>query len=176
MTVKKDMDKRRLRETFFRTYDEGRAVDLLSKLGAGRQVTGISLIGEGMHFRCWRESKSQGQMDLVLKIANQEFLSEVANLGAWRTLLEHMPADTDLMPPIALLPIKVGQIDSVGMVMPFGPDLEDRCSTWWQPINEPINAFKDGARLNGLVLGDVPQIRCWEGIPFMIDISDLRSH
>jgi hypothetical protein len=175
MTVKKDMDKRRLRETFFRTYDEGLAVDLLAKLGAGRQVAGTSLIGEGMHFRCWRESKAQGQMDLVLKIASREFLSEVASIAGWRALLANMPIDTDLMPPIAVLPVKVGQIDSIGMVMPFGPDGEDRCSTWWQPIRDRLTAFKDGARLNGLVLGDVPQIRCWEGIPFMIDISDLRS-
>jgi hypothetical protein len=175
MTVKRDIDKRRLREAFFQTYDEGRAMDLLGKLAAGRQCAGLSLIGEGMHFRCWRESKAKGPIDLVLKIAKEDFLSEVGNLAIWRTALANMPIGIDLMPPTALLPVKLGKVDSVGMVMPFGPDLEDKCSTWWQPIRDRLTTFKEGAGLNGLVLGDIPQIRCWEGIPFMIDISDLRS-
>lgn len=175
MTVEKDIDKRRLREVFFQTYDEGRATDLLGKLALGRQLTGVSLIGEGMHFRCWREKKTGSPMDLVLKIATQEFLSDVGNLEVWRSCLAKMPIGTELMPPMAVLPVKVGLTESIGIVMPFGPDGENKCSTWWLPLGDRLAAFIDNARLNGLVLGDVPQIRCWEGIPVLIDISDLRA-
>jgi hypothetical protein len=175
MTIKKDIDMRRLREGFFHTFDEGRAADLLVRLASGRQVTGLSLIGEGMHFRCWREMKTGRPMDLVLKIAKKEFLSEVGNLETWRSVLAKMPVGTDLMPPIAVLPLKVGTVDSIGMVMPFGPDGENKCSAWWEPVEINLTVFREEAKKSGLVLGDIPQIRCWEGIPFIIDISDLRA-
>ncbi len=175
MTVKKDIDKRRLREAFFRAYDEGRIADLLGKLAAGQKIPGLSLIGEGMHFRCWREKSAGSDVDLVLKVASQGFLSEVGNVAAWRASLAKMPIGTDLMPPIAVVPLKVGAVDSIGMAMPYGPVDEDKCSAWWRPMADQLTGFKEGARLCGLVLGDIPQIRCWDGIPFMIDISDLRA-
>ncbi len=175
MTVKKDIDKRRLKEAFFRSYDGGRVADLFVKLAAGRQVPGLSLIGEGMHFRCWREKKAGRDLDLVLKVASPEFLSEIGNIRAWTDSLAKMPVDIELMPPIAMVPLKVGMVESIGIAMPFGPDDADRCSDWWQPMTDLVAAFKGGAKLGGLVLGDIPQIRCWDGIPFMIDISDLRA-
>jgi len=175
MTIKKDMDKRRLREAFFRIYDHGRVSDYLARLASGRIVSGLSLIGEGMHFRCWREEKIGAEMELVFKVASQDFVSEVGNLSSWHAGLSRMPRDTDLMPPIGVVPLKIGSMVSIGLAMPYGPDSEDRCSDWWQPVSERVAAFNEGARLGGLAFGDIPQIRCWDGIPFMIDISDLRA-
>jgi len=174
MVATKELDKKRLREVFFQTYDEGRALDRMTKLAFGSHLPGLSLIGEGMHFRCWREERT-GPMDLVYKVANQEFLSEVGNLSSWIAKLAKMPSGIDLMPPNAMVLINYEGIETVGVTMPFGPEPEDLCGAWWLPMTERLAEFKDRARHSGLILGDIPQIRCWNRIPFLIDISDLRA-
>ncbi len=175
MTVKKDIDKSRLRSQFYRTYDEGRISDQLQRLAANHQVGGLSPIGEGMHFRCWREKKTSGGMDLVLKVAKNDFLTEIGNFKAWVARLTKLPLRLDLMPPIAFVPLRVGSIETLGLAMPYGPDESVQCSSWWQPLEEQVQAFKQGLNLNGLILGDIPQIRCWDGIPYIVDISDVRA-
>jgi hypothetical protein len=175
MTVKKDNDKRRLRDKFYLTYDEGRISDQLNKLAAGQPVGGLSFIGEGMHFQCWREKKAKDGMELVLKVAKNDFLTEIGNFKAWVAGVNKLPLGIDLMPPIAFVPLRVGTRETLGLAMPYGPDEPGQCSSWWQPMEEQLKAFRQGLKLGGLTLGDIPQIRSWEGIPFIVDISDVRA-
>jgi hypothetical protein len=176
MTNKREHDRIRLREAFYRAFDSGRlhaAAERLSQVGA---FPGFGPVGAGMHFRCFAETagRSPGGVQLVVKIASREFLDEVVNLEGWVSTLDKV-ASSDLVPPVEVLRLRSdsgGQ--GLALVMPFGPDRADQCAAWWQPETALLQGFyQDIGRMN-LHLGDVPQLRCWDGIPFICDLSDLR--
>ena len=45
----------------------------------------------------------------------------------------------------------------------------------WQPLPDQIVRTQSLLAQNGFVIEDMIQIRCWNGIPFIHDLSDLKS-
>jgi hypothetical protein len=130
-------------------------------------------LGEGSHFAAWRLPPARGRaaaggVDLVIKRAGPRF--EVSGAGAqrWRNALAAV-REVELVPPLELL--WVG--DVLGLVMPYGEQTITNAQPHWQPVADRIVELRVQLRSLGLALGDVPQGRCWRGVPFLVDWSDL---
>lgn len=181
MTSKIEHDRIRLREAFYKAFDAGRLRHAAQSLAKGGAFPGFETVGAGMHFRCFVETPGVpglgSRLRLVLKIASKEFISEVGNAAQWAARMQ-MVAGEALVPPFEILHLQAETTkgaETVALIMPYGPDPESCRSEWWLPRDDDfLRQFYLGLSKRDLHLGDLPQMRCWDGIPFIIDFSDLR--
>lgn len=124
------------------------------------------LLGTGTHFSAWRFG------GLVYKRALPgTFRKGAFTLRGWREALEKAKAVGGLMPPFEVLV----QDERVGVVMPFGGDPLALAHPAWHPVATTVKDFEAALARAGLVLDDVVQARCRDGVPFLVDLSDLRE-
>lgn len=152
---------------------------------AGRDADLVA-IGEGLVFRAWRiksrlatHGERPGAMDLVLKIPHSSADHRLApSFRAWRHLLDECPPTVTLVPPCVVLE----EGERFCLVMPFAADPLSHAKPHWQPLAERLVEFSKSLRERGLEVNDPlltqakarPQAGCWQGIPFMYDLSELR--
>ncbi len=171
-------DWERLKGLFQRAFDRSVAEQLL------RQPDEVldrmhDLVGEGAHFRTWRlrgEGARSAELPLVLKRAGlgwgtgprgRQWRDSVAGLAA---------AGIPLVPPLVLLQARgaAGEAgDRIGLVMPFADSDWSAAAAHWQPMAAQMEVALRALQDRGLALGDIPQGGCWQGIPFLYDLSDL---
>lgn len=173
MACDKEIDSRRFREAFYGAFDYVRQAQVAMKLGRGEQVSGYAPVGGGMHFRCFAETGERlSGVPLVIKIARPEFMGGMGATQAWVRTLKSIKG-LRLVPPMEVLE-QGGSEGPIAMVMPFGPETVEGSAPHWLPLRDSLDEFYAGLRTLGLHLDDVPQMRSWQGIPFIFDFSDLR--
>ena len=65
--------------------------------------------------------------------------------------------------------------ETLVVVMPYGTGNKKECLPELLPLEEHLDDFFSGLAKNGFTLGDIPQIKCWNGIPFVHDFSELTG-
>lgn len=175
-------DVRRLHEAWVLSFDRSRCQSLFSDAVCRRDGEGLVLLGEGRHFRSYRiEGQSlpgRPVVDLVIKRAN-DYFPRSGTVGR-RTWLEAMTSlatrrDLPLVPPFALLGDSGnGAEKELGIAMPFGPDDKSKAALHWPPAGDWERILAESLASLGLRLEDQLQTRVWNGVPFVIDLSDLR--
>ncbi len=154
-----------LKTAFYQEFDRS-LVDQwqgLSEAELGRK--GV-LLGTGTHFSAWRLG------GLVYKRALPGTFGKGAlTLRGWLAALQKAQGVGSLMPPYEVLT----QGEAVSLVMPYGGEPLAKAHQAWQPIDATVKAFEADLGRAGLVLDDVVQARCRDGIPFLVDLSDLRA-
>ena len=178
----KQMDQARLREAFHHLFDRSKAEHWLRHFDRLEGQAQDLLVGEGTHFRtlrlppCRPWPRGEGDaasLTLVMKRALPTF-GDAHSPGVRRwaqNLLTLAAAPPPLAPPMEV----VWADQAVGLVMPFGADGHAAAAPHWQPIGGAIENFETHLRGLGMALQDMVQIRVWEGIPFVVDFSDLKS-
>lgn len=169
---------RQLYNGFYSAFDRSLAQDTMSKLAAGRAVTGASPIGSGAHFAAFQVSRGQG-MPLVVKITTGDWAAADGPTGRrWRqalkTLSDAGPGAVPLMPPCELIEIDHGAGIAAGLVMPFAGDSWKTLKAPWLPMPARLAEMEAGLAALGLVLDDVEQGGVCDGVPIVYDLSDLR--
>jgi hypothetical protein len=64
--------------------------------------------------------------------------------------------------------------DLWGVAMPYGSAALKAAAAHWQPVEALLEEARVWLKGAGYALEDVLQGRSWEGIPFLVDFSDLR--
>lgn len=158
----------KLLESFAVAADEARIATIFAEKVCHDAGRGLDLLGSGTHFSAYRV-RGEGGMDLVLKRAHRHFAGGPSTPGreAWLRALKLADGarGCPLLPPWLVL--KNG--DDVGLAMPFGPEAADRTS-----LGAEIAILTGRLAKLGLEIADHLQIRGWRGVPFVIDLSDLR--
>ena len=170
----RERDTSRLRELFYKGYDPSSFSSfLIDGVDETRLPAGWSFIGEGTHFQSFRVNKC-GPTPLVLSVANEQFCAGLAsNHSAWAKAMSLLRTlNLPLVPPFEVLHNDAYDA-KIAYVTPFGGQHENKASSHWQPLASQVEYLTDGLRKCGLGLDDVAQIRCLDGIPFIIDWSDL---
>jgi hypothetical protein len=170
-------DRERLAALFAATYDRSRVESLLPRLRTARPPTRTvgpaEWAGEGVCFATWRLPPAPGRRGLALavKIAHADWLEgrEIARKAWVEAATRLRRAAAPLIPPYEI----IVHHDGLALVMPFGEAPLSNAATHWQPLDESLQACGVALRRLDLSLGDVAQGRCWEGIPFLYDLSDL---
>ena len=141
-----------------------------------RQRAKVTLIGEGCHFKSFRVN-SHGPVALVLSIATSGFKDGlVSGYNKWALAMARLkPLRLPLVPPFEILRHEDADHTKIALVTPYGGEKEVMASAHWQPLAGHIDSLNDGLKDHELSLDDVAQIRCLEGMPFVIDWSDLMT-
>jgi len=154
-------------EAFFRAFDRSLFEQYM---GLPTKVLNADndLLGEGAHFTAWRLRGTA----LVLKRAKPVFgKADTPQVRTWLAALRQAIPVGGLLPPLEVLITG----DSVGLVMPYGAGQAAAAAPAWLPLTEQLQEFNGKLAAIGLELGDVPQIRVAAGVPFIVDLSDLRT-
>lgn len=166
----RDVD--RLKETFYRHFDRSR-LEVLLALGDRDLASRADLLGEGAHFRAWRiRGRSPSTMDIVFKRATAGFdRQDPLAPREWVQAMARLRGAGGLIPPFEVLETEHG----VGIAMPFGDRPFAEAAAHWQPLADRLDELSVALAARGLKLADVPQGRCWSGVPFLYDLSDVRQ-
>ena len=168
-------DRLSLRKGFYQAYDPSMLQNLLMD---HTRLTGLSArgkcIGQGTHFQSF-QIDGRGPLSLVLSVATSEFAGGlVSGHQTWYQAMTRLKSlDLPLVPPFEILRHERADHATLGFVTPFGRQKQEKASSHWQPLDGLINGLHAELHKNQLCLQDVVQIRCAEGIPFVIDWSDL---
>lgn len=163
-----------MRESFAAASDEAHLRSLFSEKVCQNNGKGLDLLGEGSHFRAYR-LRGPGGGELVIKRALPHFgggrqsPGRQAWLRALRTL-KPLLGSTPLLAPWVLLE----DGDEIGLVTPFGPEPIAKAAERWLPLDKVRQELGMKLRAAGLEIADQLQLRCLGGVPFVIDLSDLR--
>jgi hypothetical protein len=154
-----------LKTEFYSQFDRSKA-ELWLELSDQEMEGKGRLLGTGSHFRAWAVG------GVVFKRALPDTFGKkgALNLRGWQEALAKAPGVGELMPPFELLVLG----EQVGMVMPFGSEPMAMAGKAWFPLADRTLEFERALTQAGLVLDDVPQIRCRAGVPFLVDLSDLK--
>jgi len=173
----RNKDLERFHEAFQQRCDMSRLLDLNSR-NFSQLNDRHELIGEGGHFTAWRlhESASQqqtrhGLMPLVYKRAHSGF-GQAGGVGQ-RHWLEAMHL---LKAPLAMVsPFLAGSVagGEACLLMPFGGTPLAAASEHWLPLDHHTQKLRAALSARGLAWSDVIQGRCWAGVPFIFDWSEL---
>ena len=177
---KKDLA--RFHEAFQQRCDMSRLLDLnawsYSKLSERHE-----LLGEGEHFTAWRlrelsdqQQTRHGLMPLVYKRSHQGFGGGGGGLRhrQWCAAMRLLQAPIE--DQIALVsPMLVGPEGdaAASLLMPFGGAPLTAAAAHWLPLASLSLELRSGLQQLGLAWPDVIQGRCWDGIPFIFDWSDI---
>ena len=167
-------DLKMMKESFAAAADEARLRSLFNEKICRNEGKGLDLLGEGTHFRAFRLRDASGG-DLVIKRALPHFAGGPGSPGrrAWQRALDALRplvATTPLLAP--WLVIEEG--DELGLATPYGPEPALVAAARWQPLAEARVALTASLKRAGLEIADQLQLRCRNGVPFVIDLSDLR--
>jgi hypothetical protein len=159
-----------LKAAFYESFDPSAIAAFLRGLSGKtesqrRDVEGF--LGEGSHFQSFRMSTRP--LELAVSVAKSTFTNrgELA-LKRWRealNLARKIEGET-LVPPMEVI-----QSDGLtALVMPRGTDLTKASNA---AANQRLHETSKALGSAGLVLDDYPQLRQAQGVPFIIDWSDL---
>lgn len=173
-------DIKKLHETFYRYFDRSKAESILRSFEKSPdtiRINGGEFIGSGSFCSAYRVSFSRNSdYHHVLSIAHINFhesLEAERSLKQWvkrmRTLSGISNEAIPLIPPFSCL---LGT-QTVAWVTPFAEGEEQHAKAHWFPISEQIKKMQNQLRKNRLLIEDHLQIRTWQGIPFIHDLSDL---
>lgn len=150
-----------VKEAFFLSFDHSRVLNLLFPRF---KPVGEERIGEGTHFEVYLLKTSP--LKLVAKVPKPTFFFD-QDVRAWFRAIETLQnADWALMPPLAF--IETGE--EWVMIMPYCPK-----KALTAEYSDVILAGQNHLDKLGLTIGDLWQIYCCQGVPFVVDLSDLRS-
>ncbi len=165
-------DSKRLTIEFATAFDAARAQHLLDQ--SDSHLSGaFPVVGEGTHFKAWRlRSGGNPAFELVLKRAHSSFLTpDMPRYRHWVDGISRLRlVKSPLIPPYAVITTD----KYCGLVMPYGPDPLVKAAPIWQPIDTHLQNMTSSLSVEGLCLDDTIQCRVWQGIPFLIDFSDIR--
>lgn len=163
------LDAERLRDGFYRAFDRSR-IEALMRLSDQALDGKATLLGEGAHFRAWRLGMAGGE--LVLKRAT-DGLGKPGGLERrrWVRAMSQAKGMGGLVPPFEVFDGLDG--DGVAIVMPYGAEPLQAAAAHWQPVSDRLEELRRAFAARGLQLMDVPQGRCWNGVPFLYDLSDV---
>lgn len=154
-----------IKTKFQKTFDPSLVIHFVKS----RNETHVELIGEGTHFRSYR--MRGGEDGVVVSLAKANFRDGLrASQEEWRRRLYVVKGlNAPLIPPLETLWVH----DQLAVVMPYMPQKEDSASPAWLPLKNHTTTLQQKLRQQGFFLADVLQIRCLDGVPFVIDWSDL---
>lgn len=129
----------------------------------------FELLGEGTHFRSYR--MRSGEDGVVVSLAKSTFRNGLrASQEEWRRRIYVVKGlNIPLVPPLEALWVQ----DQLALIMPYMPQTELAISPAWLPLQNHIETLQQNLRQQSLHLADVIQIRCIDGVPFVMDWSDL---
>ena len=174
----------RLHEYFYRHIDESKLCYYLARYSEDRGAEyGVSFgkgCGAGAWFEAYRfRTKTHPDYFFVLSIPhrlNQGISEKERHYGQWSKrmqLLKKMGSSIPLIPPFILLKAPGGL---PAWSTPYGTELKDGAlKPHWQNLDHLILKMQSGLQKIGLYLEDHIQIRSWQGIPFICDLSDLKN-
>lgn len=150
-----------LKNEFYSLFDQSKAERWLAMTDAELGARG-QLLGTGTHFTAWRF----GELVFKRALATTFAKKGAPTLREWVAALERAKGVGGLMPPF----------ESLGnaLVMPYGNQPLASAAPVWQPVAATVKMFEADLERAGLVLDDVVQARCRKGVPFLVDLSDLR--
>jgi len=163
-----------LNNEFASTLDEALVRQLL--IGSDEHLSAsFNLLGEGTHFKAWLLRPGPNpSFQLVLKRPTSNFYPPGGpDYRHWRSCLMLLKKEPipPLIPPFAV----IEQGEQYGLVMPYGPDPVAKVAAHWQPLDRQTQDYKAALTKKGLYIDDILQIRVWQGIPFLIDLSDIKA-
>lgn len=154
-----------IKTKFQKSFDPSRVIHFVKS----RNSAHVEPIGEGTHFRSYR--MRCGEDGIVVSLAKPTFRDGLrASQEEWRRRMYVVKGlSAPLIPPLEALWVE----DQLALIMPYLPQAEEAALPHWQPLTEHIETLKQRLRQQGLYLADVIQIRCLNGVPFIMDWSDL---
>ena len=178
----REKDLARFHEAFQQRCDMSRLLDLnawsYSKLSDRHE-----LLGEGEHFTAWRlrepsdqQQTRHGLMPLVYKRSHQGFGGGGGSLRhrQWCAAMLRLQAPIEdqiaLVSPMLVGPVSYG---AASLLMPYGGKPLTAAAAHWLPLASLTSELRSGLHRLGLAWPDVIQGRCWDGIPFIFDWSDI---
>jgi len=164
-------DRLRLQDHFNQAFDHSRALGAFRALRRSSIPAGIRSIGVGTHFAAY-QLPAMPAMNLVLKVAHEDFCSDPHQLSKWLRCLErlrHQPIE--LIAPFAVLQ----EDERVALVCPYGDGEAAGAQPHWLPLDVLKATFVQQLAKEGLMIADYLQLRCWQGVPFLADMSDLNE-
>jgi hypothetical protein len=162
-----------LRKRFFESYDRS----LIEYMCSSRSIEThdrIHPIGEGRHFRALvLLPEVSSKIPLVISIPKSSFLGSdpVRNSARWcQDMSDLRKLRIPMIPPFELI-----QNSNVlrCLVTPFGSGGSDQANSRWQPVISCVKMAERVLAQHGFRIDDQIQVRCFEGIPFICDLSDL---
>lgn len=166
---------------FFQTLDLTAIQSAITTMARSSSSSGLEYRASGGCFDCyyWR-SPSTG-MDLSINIAKYSTAGnsrQTTQLGWQRWAgellrnLQHLNRHSiALIPPMR--PFWQDDMTFV-VVMPYGDGDASLCLREFQPLDQLIKNTLQVLEKNSFCLGDVAQVRTWQGIPFIHDFSELE--
>jgi hypothetical protein len=159
-----------LKSLFYQAYDNARISGFLARVAALSETERRNLpgfLGEGSHFQSFEVAATP--IHLAVSIAKGSFhkLGDAA-LRRWSeamTLAKSLEQAV-LVPPMDILQ----QHGLMAIVMPKGQVVSRQGA---KAVNTLLHETAKALGQAGLVLDDYPQIREAEGVPFIVDWSDL---
>ena len=175
-------DIKKLHETFYRYFDRSKAESLLRSLERKSDLiksNTMVLLGSGSFCSAYRVCFSRHvNYYHVLSVAHSQLdvsIEAERSLKQWykrmRTLSRLSKEAIPLIPPISCI---LGT-QTVAWVSPFAEGEEQDAKPYWNPLSVQIEKMQMQLRKKGLVIEDHLQIRTWQGIPFIHDLSDLLN-
>lgn len=162
-------DFERLYTTFYTAFDRSSILQQLRN--HYEQKHPLPFLGGGRHFQVFQLEHKLSR--LAVAIPEDDFLAQY-NVGGdrWVTRLEKLHGKSvPLVPPFEV----INDQDKPHIIMPYGPDALSSAAAQWQPIEPFVQEFVKGLEQLDLKLMDQIQGRCYDGVPFIFDFSDLAS-
>ncbi len=156
-------DRDRLKSLFYSEFDASAASRLLglSKTDLERKA---QYLGSGAHFEAFRVG------GLVLKRSLPDAAPrEAMRLRNLARALALAKSVEGLMPPFETVPVDQG----IALVMPYGDRPMTEAGAHWLPLADRLPELAKALAAVGLQLDDVAQCRSRDGVPFLVDLSDL---
>lgn len=159
-----------LKSLFYASLDASAITTLitrLSKISEAERRFLPGFLGEGVHFQSFELASHP--IPLVVNVGKASFLKRGdASLRRWQQAIRLACSidEETLVPPMDI----VNAANLTAIVMPKGQDVAGQAAKSLD--RRLIDTAKALGHL-GLVLDDYPQIREIEGVPFIIDWSDL---
>jgi len=163
-------DGERLKSHFYTGFDRSAAEHWLER-PASELDRRLDFLGEGAHFAVWRLRDAAVSLVFKRARARQDDPRGGPDLMKWSQAMRHVAGFGGLIPPFELLTAG----SRVGVVMPYGEAPLATMGAHWRPLEERLAELAGQLAASGLVINDVPQGRCWQGVPFLYDLSDLAA-
>lgn len=173
-------DIKNLHESFYRYFDRSRAEAILRNYEQDHDSSSHGewdFLGSGSFCSAYRINLSRNSYYYhVLSIAHTQLNSNFEAERLLKQWLQRMKALSKLtkeaiplIPPISSIVSK----QSVAWLSPYAEGAQELAKPHWFPLSEQITKMQNMLYKKGLVIEDHIQIRTWQGIPFIHDLSDL---
>ncbi len=162
-------DRAKLIHEFYSSFDRSLAESFLSLQSEELRIDRGEFLGQGRHFSAYLLKGRSRVGGLVIKIPGADFGPHLQR--DWISTLSFVAKlNLDLIPPFEL--IQQGSV--VALAMPYGSEKESAAGANWQPLTTAKLKLESTLKSYQIAIDDYLQIRCFEGIPFVCDLSDLK--